>query len=428
MANNSTSTVMLNGSHRHILPILIPVMFLGICLGALNIFAIFIILRSKELRRPANYPVISILLGATIQGLLTAPTYIFKRLDEGILHHDHQIWICDFYRLPYFLCGHILKVSLMLVSFDRLVAVKDPYRYKEIITKQLSIITITVTWAIVLIVDSIPFLPFGKIPDDEGCTYVPKRAWGISVISLFNIIPFIIIAINYLFIWRVAAKITFKDFDQQQSVLKSTRSSANSTDNLHNSVCIVPSLNTLTFNLTNSSSLVDIQKETGQQKYGNKERNSTITFATILKEEVKEEEKIRSHSSLVSLKEKIVRSHEYSKKGSRMLRLALEMKATKTSFMLLMVYVLCWGPLGIFYLIDNYCSNCISSDEERNLDRFVVKLVSFLSSVFLPLAYCWRTKEFRTEIFRFACKERDRKRRSCEDRKYLDRMSKNSLM
>ena len=101
--------------------------------------------------------------------------------------------------------------------------------------------------------------------------------------------------------------------------------------------------------------------------------------------------------------------HKISRK---VVRMAWEMKATKTSVMLLIVYLLCWAPLGILYMIDHICRNCISNDPGSETNRFVVKVISFASSLLLPLVYCWRTKEFRHELANFLWRKRSESRTS----------------
>ena len=94
---------------------------------------------------------------------------------------------------------------------------------------------------------------------------------------------------------------------------------------------------------------------------------------------------------------------------SDILRISLEMKATKTSFILVAVYLICWGPLGIYYFIDNCCSNCLSNKSHKYVSRLIVKVISFFSSIFLPLVYCWRTKQFQIETRKCICKRRQHK-------------------
>ena len=73
----------------------------------------------------------------------------------------------------------------------------------------------------------------------------------------------------------------------------------------------------------------------------------------------------------------------------------VELKATKTTIVLIVTYILCWGPLGIFYMVDQFCDNCYSSNERLSVFRTTIKILALASSFIAPVVYCWWNKEFR---------------------------------
>ena len=73
----------------------------------------------------------------------------------------------------------------------------------------------------------------------------------------------------------------------------------------------------------------------------------------------------------------------------------VEMKATKTSLVLIATYIVCWAPLGIFYMVDHFCEYCYSAKEELSELRTSIKILAFASSFLAPAVYCWWNKEFR---------------------------------
>ena len=82
---------------------------------------------------------------------------------------------------------------------------------------------------------------------------------------------------------------------------------------------------------------------------------------------------------------------------------AVELKATKTSALIIGVYLACWGPIGIYYMITNVCYSCIYGPDGDNIKSnigFAVKIISFVSSILSPVAYCWRNTEFKEEFRR----------------------------
>ena len=414
--------------HPGYFSVFVPVTIFSVFTSFINFSTIYIVLRTKSLSGAGNYPIVSILLGSAIQSLITVPTYTFKRVNEGHLHREGLQWLCDFYRLPYFICEHELKVSLLLVSCDRLVATMRPYRYRDMITKKLSSVVITCSWVIVVFVDLIPFFPLGKQSDEEGCTYVPTRIWGVSVIVIFNVIVFVLTFINYGIIWKITRAMATADYVTRKSLNRFKNSNLSIRGNIipddayiklnsnHKSQITLDTNNVTSHysSLTSSISNKDTSSNTLRSA-----QNMDIIGITLSPSSNKKRGRCQTWSGydqgkrLLSPDPSIdfaARSPKRGDKGSTIstcsimsVRIALEMKSTRTSLAIFVVYILCWGWLGIFYLVDNLCENCISKNENLLLERLLVKAVSFTSSVFLPLVYCWKTKAFRKEIKRFAC-------------------------
>lgn len=338
MIDNSTNSTVIENWHYDRKAVVYVVCFFSISGTIINFLTIFVILSRKKLRRPANYSIVSFLFGALIQAIIVAPLFI-----TGTITHSHPNkvpWLCDIYRFPYFLCGHIMQVSLLLVSFDRLFAIKYPYRYRQISTKRIIIGVIVCAWCTIIFTDLMPLTFFDREPDNDGCNYTLEETWGISVLLFFNILPFLITSFNYFTLWKLAASMALKDFRQQES--------------LH----------------SESGSFKDKSDRDGQIDITNqdKDRKMFSKFKTF--------------------------------------RLAMEIKATKTSGFLLIVYLICWGPLGIFYIIDQFCSHCMTRCHVT-LAGVAVNVICFSSSSLIPLVYCWRTKEFQKELVRYCCQLRE---------------------
>ena len=368
MTNNTTLSG--NWETGEKLAIFLPVLLLCAFTFSLNLATVCLILQRPKLRRPYNYPIMSILIGSALQSSLIVPLYIFKRL--WLTEHPYS-WLCDSYRFPYFFCEHLLKLSLLHVSIDRLLATKFPFFYERYVTKKVAATVVLLSWIVVLVVDCVPFLPFGKKADEEGCTYVPTRVWSIAVIKVFNVLILAVVIVNYAFIWKTAARLTFKDEElRRRGFLMNSPAlspvSLRKDEMINNDSTFIDPVDSLTTPVSLTLSPTD---NTQLSPY----TNTLFLFPSPTKQTSKPQK----------------------------LRIALGMKATKTSFLLLLVYLVCWGPLGIFYLIDNYCDRCISRESRLSSARLLVKVVSFTSSVFLPLVYCWRTEAFSREVRKLVC-------------------------
>ena len=286
----------------------------------------------------------------------------------------------------------------MLVSFDRLVAVKCPYLYKDFVTKHVYMVVIFIIWMVVSLVDTIPFFPLGKPLDKEQCSYVIDHWWVICVTIAFNIIPFIVTIVNFSTLWRIASKITVKDYlTRNQLSTRNTGDEVNKYDQIDNKYDL--------------QKLLDL--EISKRRYDSKGQsvfNRKMSYMYAMRGAKEHNLNIPDDPvDLVTKSYAIPVSTDTAEctscyPVSEKLLLILEMRATKTSVLLLLVYMICWTPLGIYHFIENVCSSWISGikHEHAYIDQFVLKVLSLFSSILLPLVYCWKTKLFRREAHRLS--------------------------
>jgi hypothetical protein len=147
--------------------------------------------------------------------MIAAPVYVYKKL----IHPQNVTpWLCDLSRVSFFICGHTMKISLLVISFDRMLAIKYPCQYSKNVCKRNILIILILLWLLTLGVDMMPLS--GTKPTWEDCLYVPTRAWGLSVIIAYNIVPFCITAVNYAVIWIVALRLAHTDKIREDSLLR----------------------------------------------------------------------------------------------------------------------------------------------------------------------------------------------------------------
>ncbi|XP_066915390.1 D(1A) dopamine receptor-like [Clytia hemisphaerica] len=295
-----------------------------------NILTLLVIASSPTLRkRHSSLPTMSFLVASALQGLIPAPLYVYRKLAAP---DNYPGWACDLYRFPYLFCGHIMQMSILLVSLDRMIAIKFPFRYESKSVRKTMILAILVLWIVTLAVDIVPFLN-GIRDVKEDCLFNPTRFWGLSVIVFYNMLPFVMVLVNYSIIWCVAVKFASDDRQRQDSIRESNRCSEETAFVKH------------------------------KTSYGAMKANVTKTLSNL--------------------------------------RFYLEIKATKTSLILICVYLICWGPLSAFYILDHFCNGCYSEGNKNKNIRAVIKLINFSSSLLVPLFYCWWNNDYRTTAGNF---------------------------
>ena len=280
---------------------------IALSIVVVNILTLSTIFTSPQLLKPGNYPIISFLLTALIQGFFVVPAYCIKQLRLDFT----STWICDVFRFPYFVCSHLLTLNLVIVCVDRIIAIRLPLRYDAIVTKCNMMTAICAETVAVLITD---MLPFANGNANDECLYVPWPSWSITVVVITVFIPIVFLTLTYAWIWLIALRVA-------------------------------------------------------------------------------------EHAPSTKCDERASLKIKITAKVTKM----LELRATKTTSLLVGVFVICWAPSAVYYLVENLCSNCptvLFSRKAKSIVSLSVKLVSFSSSIISPFVYCWRTREFQREFKR----------------------------
>lgn len=287
--------------------IIFTLSLVGIFTIVINVITLCIICSSDRLRKPPYYPIMSFIVTGILKGVIVVPVYCVKRLELA----DSPDWVCDLFRFPYFLCGHMLTLSILLVAIERVVAIRFPFRHQIVTSKQSMLLIISSLWVVMIAIDLLPFINGSK--QNDACMYVPWNEWSVAVLVITIVIPMLIIAAGYAWIWRQAVK----HAEQIQA------------------------------------------------------------------DRVGECSAARNCSKRLRFRSRI------------------ELRATRTSLLLVGIFFVTWAPIGIYYLVENICDDCIAKSMSENVQehfRFWVKVISFTSCICSPLAYCWRTREFRREL------------------------------
>ena len=271
-----------------------------------------------------------------MQGLSTAPVEQFQRLIGFEVHSGSQSpWLCDMYRFPYFFFSHVTKASLLIDSVNRVLAIKNPYFYKEH-GKRMNRIVIPSTWCVTLLVDLIPFfIPFDQSANYKSCTYEVHQVWGITVIFLFNIFIFVVMVTNYFIIWKIAASISVTDRSRvtklrsnQHSVTKLRRSSKHCSG-INSDFQVLHAYDGVVFMEDSSTTSRTSGNPSFETRTLSVNPNNKMTFVSA-------QPNHKTKKELEHTKSKTIISDTI-----KQLRYLSEIKATKTSALLLTSYMIC---------------------------------------------------------------------------------------
>ncbi|XP_031565310.1 D(2) dopamine receptor A-like isoform X2 [Actinia tenebrosa] len=144
--------------------------------------------------------IFSLALADLMAGMIAMPSYIAKKFIE---HGPYAKFVCDASRFSYFISGYASILSLSVISVERLVAVKNPLAYVNVVTRKRILMALVLIWVDTLVVSLLPFIPLPG-SDSQECNYEPTWWWSVMVIVSNVIVPFLVIVLCYLYIYFIA--------------------------------------------------------------------------------------------------------------------------------------------------------------------------------------------------------------------------------
>ena len=160
----------------------------------INIYCIAIILYCRKLHKPAHIAILSLLVGHSIQGIIVLPVYAYERSDI-----EKAKGICDVFRFSYLFTNYTCCLSVLVISLDRFIAIKFPFRYQVGFTSKRMTRLLVFVWGYVFLLCTIPFLPSDR---NDNCYYNPQKEWVLTMLFGHTLIPFIIIIFCYVVIYK----------------------------------------------------------------------------------------------------------------------------------------------------------------------------------------------------------------------------------
>ena len=159
-----------------------------------NAVVLWLFYKHESLRTTSNRFLASLCVADFLAGLVVEPMYITikvfaqPRKATILLKVNHMVWIHTTAATVFNLC---------CVSVDRFIAIRFPFRYQDIITKQRCYAVILMVWLISL------FLPFSRILIDNPTTV--EDMW-FSLSFIFFVLPITVVTLCYFWIFKAVRK------------------------------------------------------------------------------------------------------------------------------------------------------------------------------------------------------------------------------
>ncbi|XP_060525978.1 octopamine receptor isoform X2 [Cylas formicarius] len=368
-----------------------------------NVLVILSVFTYKPLRIVQNFFIVSLAVADLTVAVLVLPlNVIYSVLGRWVF----GIHICKMWLTSDVLCCTASILNLCAIALDRFWAITDPINYAQKRTVKRVLSMIAAVWILSLIISCPPLIGWNDWPDNEvflekqECRLSSRQGYVIYSSSGSFFIPLLIMTIVYIQIFVAtrrrlreraqASKINAISRNQTNQMRERDRDSVSSETN-HNELNETAKKSSKKKQkedqaqtkpiLAHEDSVTDIG-ENSSQSQKNEDAKNTITLINS-----------NSKSKVIIMEpppKKPPAVYQFIEEKQR-ISLSKERRAARTLGIIMGVFVVCWLPFFLMYVIVPFCDSCCPSSKLINF----ITWLGYLNSVLNPVIYTIFNMDFR---------------------------------
>lgn len=405
-----------------------------------NILVILSVFTYKPLRIVQNFFIVSLAVADLTVAILVLPLNVaYSILGQWVF----GIYVCKMWLTCDIMCCTSSILNLCAIALDRYWAITDPINYAQKRTLERVLFMIGVVWVLSLVISSPPLLGWNDWPDvfepDTPCRLTSQPGFVIFSSSGSFYIPLVIMTVVYFEIYlatkkrlRDRAKATkISTISSGQNKYKAKENDHHDQDSVsseanHNEHEGVTRLVTDEKKKKRTRKLTPKKKP--KKKYWSKDdkshnkliipilsnENSVTDVADNLENRntSSESNSKETHEDLVEISEVTIVAkpqkqpkpvqqntvYQFIEEKQR-ISLTRERRAARTLGIIMGVFVVCWLPFFVIYLVIPFCSSCCLSNKFINF----ITWLGYLNSALNPLIYTIFNMDFRRAFKKLLC-------------------------
>lgn len=373
-----------------------------------NIFVILSVFTYKPLRIVQNFFIVSLAVADLTVAILVLPiNVVYSVVGQWVF----GIHLCKMWLTSDVLCCTASILNLCAIALDRFWAITDPINYAQKRTLKRVLIMIAGVWLLSLLISSPPLVGWNDWPDTEvflekkECKLSSRQGYVIYSSSGSFYIPLAIMTIVYFQIFVAtrrrlreraqASKINAISRNQNKAKEDVDRDSVSSETNhndprsdrnnskinekkkkksketMEDKVQLKPIL-------THEDSVTDIENSSNSQKNGESSSKDHSTLGRSANNQCAAMTLVRNNSKspgskvvVIEVPKKTTGIYQFIEERQR-ISLSKERRAARTLGIIMGVFVVCWLPFFLMYVIVPFCPSCCPS---RRFINFITWLV-----------------------------------------------------
>ncbi|XP_013784920.1 probable G-protein coupled receptor No18 [Limulus polyphemus] len=337
-----------------------------------NILVIISIFTYRPLRSVQNIFLVSLACADIAVAILVMPLNVTYSI---IGRWVFGLWVCEMWLTCDVLCCTASILSLCVIALDRYWAIHDPINYAQKRTLKRVLLTIFLVWGISALISIPPLIGWNDWPEDFAdttpCALTEEKGYIVYSSSGSFFIPLVIMTVVYLKIFQ-ATKRRLRKRAKQAPKLASTT-------------------------MTNDNEKREIPLQNLQPCHNTDNSTSVRLDASVLLEtendEHEESPKIcdRHQTRNGSQKTQQPGTVKQYMEQRQKISLSKERRAARVLGIVMGVFVLCWLPFFLMYVILPFCTNCTISTRAVTF----ITWLGYVNSALNPVIYTVFNPDFR---------------------------------
>ncbi|XP_053604746.1 octopamine receptor [Plodia interpunctella] len=396
-----------------------------------NILVILSVFTYKPLRIVQNFFIVSLAVADLTVAVLVLPLNVaYSILGQWVF----GIYVCKMWLTCDIMCCTSSILNLCAIALDRYWAITDPINYAQKRTLERVLLMIGIVWVLSLVISSPPLLGWNDWPDvfepDTPCRLTSQPGFVIFSSSGSFYIPLVIMTVVYFEIY-LATKKRLRDRAKATkiSTISSGQNRYTAKDNDHHDQDSVSSEANHNEHQGDGEKKKRIRKLTPKKKakkrYWSKDdkshnkliipilsnENSVTDTAENLEnrntssesnsKETHEDELLPANEPKPPKRAKPSQQntvYQFIEEKQR-ISLTRERRAARTLGIIMGVFVVCWLPFFVIYLVIPFCASCCLSNKFINF----ITWLGYINSALNPLIYTIFNMDFRRAFKKLLC-------------------------
>nr|AFG26689.1 TyR1 [Chilo suppressalis] len=403
-----------------------------------NILVILSVFTYKPLRIVQNFFIVSLAVADLTVAILVLPLNVaYSILGQWVF----GIYVCKMWLTCDIMCCTSSILNLCAIALDRYWAITDPINYAQKRTLERVLLMIGIVWGLSLIISSPPLLGWNDWPDvfepDTPCRLTSQPGFVVFSSSGSFYIPLVIMTVVYFEIYLATKK---RLRDRAKATKISTTSSGqnrfNTKDDQNDQDSVSSEANhnehqgatrLVTDNEKKKRTRKLTPKKKPKKKYWSKDdksQNKLIipilsnensvtdivdnenrnTSSESNSKDTNEDKLIESAEPVSTKPKKLVRPNQQNTvyqfiEEKQRISLTRERRAARTLGIIMGVFVVCWLPFFVIYLVIPFCASCCLSNKFINF----ITWLGYVNSALNPLIYTIFNMDFRRAFKKLLC-------------------------